>query len=104
MDVVRKLKWTSTALRQRNRVFDYWNKRNKSDLYSKKLNLKIKERTALLKSYPELGMETSSSKTRVLYMSYYSILYQFTKQQIIITGFWDNRQEPAKLLHFLKNN
>ena len=93
MDVVRKLKWTSTALRQRNRVFDYWNKRNKN-----------KESTALLKSYPELGMETSSSKTRVLYMSYYSILYQFTKQQIIITGFWDNRQEPSKLLHFLKNN
>jgi hypothetical protein len=104
MDVVRKLQWTSTALKQRNHVFEYWNSRNKSDFYSKKLNLKIKERTTLLKLYPELGIETTFTKTRVLYLSYYSILYQFTDQQIIITGFWDNRQEPSKLLHFLRNN
>ncbi len=69
MDVVRNLKWTSTALKQRNAVFEYWNSRNKSNQYSKKLNLKIKERTTLLKLYPELGIETTFSKTRVLYMS-----------------------------------
>lgn len=104
MDVVRKLEWTSTALKQRNSIFEYWNSRNKSDLYSKKLNLKIKERTTLLKSFPELGSETIFPKTRVLYLSYYSILYQFTDNQIIVTGFWDNRQEPSKLLNFLKSN
>ena len=104
MDVIRELKWTATAIKQRNNVFEYWNRRNKSDLYSKKLNLKIKERTTLLKLYPELGTETTFAKTRVLYMGYYSILYQFIEKQIIISGFWDNRQEPYKLLHFLKNN
>lgn len=25
-----KLFWTSTAIKQRNHIFDYWNKRNKS--------------------------------------------------------------------------
>ena len=73
-------------------------------MYSKKLNLKIKERTTLLKLYPDLGLETPFTKTRVLYLGYYSILYQFSEQQIIITGFWDNRQDPIELLHFLKNN
>jgi hypothetical protein len=73
-------------------------------VYSKKLNLKIKERTTLLKLYPDLGLETPFTKTRVLYLGYYSILYQFSEQQIIITGFWDNRQDPIELLHFLKNN
>lgn len=103
MDVVRKLKWTSTAIKQRNFVFEYWNFRNKSDLYSKKLNLKIKERTTLLKSFPEIGITTNFPKTRVLYLSFYSILYQYSENHIIISGFWDNRQEPNKLLEFLKN-
>ncbi len=35
MDVVRKLKWTTTAIKQRNFVLKYWNFRYKSDLYSK---------------------------------------------------------------------
>ncbi len=91
MDVVRKLKLTSTAIKQRNFVFEYWNFRNKSDLYSKKLNLKIKERTTILKSFPELGIETDFANTRVLYLSYYSILYQYSENQIIVSGFWDNR-------------
>lgn len=104
MDVIRKLKWTSIALKQRNSIFDYWNIRNKSNLYSKKLNHNIKERTTLLKTYPELGIDTIFPKTRVLYFSYYSILYQFSENQILVTGFWDNRQEPIKLLEFLKNN
>ena len=104
MDVVRNLKWTATATKQRNAIFEYWNSRNKSDLYSKKLNLKIKESTTLLKLSPELGIETTFTKTRVFYLSYYSILYQFTEQQIIITGFWDNRQKPIRLLNFLKKN
>ena len=88
----------------RDNVFEYWNSSNKSDVHAKKLNLKIKERTTLLKLYPELGLETTFTKTRVLYLSYYSILYQFTEEQIIITGFWDNRQDPIELLHSLKRN
>ena len=67
MDVVRKLKWTATAIKQRNAIFEYWNSRNKSDLYSKKLNLKIKESTTLLKLPPELGIETTFTKIGFLF-------------------------------------
>jgi hypothetical protein len=70
-------------------------------VHAKKLNLKIKERTTLLKLYPELGLKTTFTKIRVLYLSYYSMLYQFTEEQIILTGFWDNRQDPIELLHSL---
>tara|TARA_R110002072_G_scaffold75921_1_gene178422 strand:- start:624 stop:761 length:138 start_codon:yes stop_codon:yes gene_type:complete len=37
--------WALTALKQRNQVFKYWNLRNNSNAYSKRLNLKIKEKT-----------------------------------------------------------
>lgn len=44
-----KILWASTAVIQRNYIFEYWNKRNKSTSYSKKLNNKIKERLYILK-------------------------------------------------------
>jgi len=99
-----KVFWTNTAIKQRNHIFEYWNSRNKSSLYSKKLNESIKERTDLLKSNPDLGKKTEFNNTRAISLGHYSILYQRTINKIIITGFWDNRQSPQKLLRFLLEN
>ena len=96
------INWTETAIRQRNYIFEYWIERNKSTSYAKKLNEKIKERTNLLKQNPDLGKKTDFNNTRVVSLGHYSILYQKSNTKIIITGFWDNRQEPEKLLKFLK--
>ena len=96
--------WTSTALKQRNHIFEYWNERNKSTAFSKKLNEEIKERIKLLKTYPEFGKKTKFSITRAISLRHYSILYKKIDTNIIITGFWDNRQDPKKLIEFLKNN
>jgi hypothetical protein len=35
-------------------------------------------------------------------MGHYSIVYKIDNISIIITLFWDNRQDPKKLLDFLK--
>jgi len=67
--------WTHTAKRQRNYIFNYWNKRNKSTSYSKKLNLAIREQTELLKNYPEMGKPTDFKGTHAVIMGHYSILY-----------------------------
>ena len=93
--------WTNTALKQRNYTFKYWNDRNKSTTYSKKLNSSIKERTTILKTNSELGKKTEFNDTRVISLGHYSILYRKVNSKIIITGFWDNRQNPDKLLKFL---
>ncbi len=98
-----KVLWTATALKQRNHVFKYWNGRNKSSAYSKKLNKKIKERVNLLKNNPEIGKRTEFKNTRAISLGHYSILYKIISAEIIITGFWDNRQNPVKLLEFLKS-
>ena len=93
--------WTETAIRQRNFIFEYWIERNHSTTYAKQLNIKIKERTNLLKQNPDLGKKTDFKNTRAISLGHYSILYQKIDSKIIITGFWDNRQEPEKLLKFL---
>jgi len=99
-----KVFWTETAIRQRNYVFEYWNERNKSTEYSKKLNAKITERISLLKSQPKLGKKSNFEDVRILSLRHYSILYKFDEPKIIIAGFWDNRQNPNKLLEFLQNS
>ncbi|MDD3723182.1 MAG: type II toxin-antitoxin system RelE/ParE family toxin [Lutibacter sp.] len=93
--------WTNTALKQRNYTFEYWNYRNKSVTYSKKLNSSIKERINILKTNPELGKKTEFNDTRVISLAHYNIFYRKFNSKIIITGFWDNRQNPDKLLKFL---
>ena len=98
-----KIFWTETAIRQRNYVFEYWNERNKSTEYSKSLNKKIVERLFLLKSQPELGKKSDFEYIWVITLGHYSILYKFDEQRIIIVGFWDNRQDPEKLLKFMQN-
>lgn len=70
--------------------------------YAKKLNGKINERIQLLKQNPDLGKKTDFTNTQTISLGHYSILYQRDNLKIIITGFWDNRQEPEKLLQFLK--
>jgi len=94
--------WTQTANRQRDHIFDYWNNRNKSKSYSQKLNLAIRKRIELLKSHPEMGKKTNFGDTNAISMQHYSILYKIDRPKIIVTGFWDNRQDPEKLLNFLK--
>ena len=36
-------------------------------------------------------------------MGHFSIYYKLTKDKLIITAFWDNRQDPKKLLESIRN-
>ena len=98
-----KIFWTNTAVKQRNSIFEYWNERNNSTRYSKKLNTLIKERLKVLKTNPDIGKRTEFVNTRAISLGHYSIFYQIIESQIFIISFWDNRQDPVKLLIFLKN-
>lgn len=97
-----KIFWTVTAIKQRNQVFEYWNDRNKSTRYSKRLLAEIDERINLLPSHPKPGREVDFKDTRILSMGYYSIFYKAFADRIIITAFWDTRQDPERLLQLLK--
>ena len=94
--------WTATAKKQRDEVFEYWNERNGSNRYSQKLNHSIGIKLNRLKNHPEIGHKTNFKNTRAISLKHYSILYQIKNPKIIITGFWDNRRDPKKLLKWLK--
>lgn len=97
-----KIFWTNTAIEQRNYIFEYWNKRNGNKIYSRKLNISIKERTTILKTNPGIGKPTNFKNIRTISLGHYSIFYQKQKNRVYITSFWDNRQDQKKLLNILK--
>lgn len=101
MDAV-KVIWTTLAISQRNKIFEYWNNRNKSILYSKRLNLLIYEKIDLLQLNPFASEEIEDFHARILHFEKYGLVYKIEKQNIYILSFWDSRQNPKKLLEILK--
>ena len=98
----RTVVWTETASRQRREILKYWTLRNGSTRYAGKLINLIRERTELIANHPLAGKATNHTDTRETAMGNFSIFYKVTKEQIIITAFWDNRQDPDKLLKILQ--
>ncbi len=94
--------WTNTALKQRNLTFDYWNEFNGNSDFSSKLLEHINFRTSQLIDFPLLGKKADFNNTRTISLGHYSIFYQQINNQIIITAFWDNRQNPEDLLSQLR--
>jgi len=77
-----KVYWTSTAVKQRNYIFKYWNKRNKNTSFSNRLNARIQERVKLLKTYPFLGKITVFKNTRTVSMD--TIVYFISQRKKIL--------------------
>jgi plasmid stabilization system protein ParE len=94
--------WTETEAKQRRLVLEYWNENNGSTTYSEKLIIEIKNRLDTIASFPKSGRKTDFLKTFVSSLGHYSIFYQILKSKILITGFWDNRQDPKSLIDLLK--
>jgi plasmid stabilization system protein ParE len=93
--------WTDTAVRQRREILKYWTKHNGSTKYAEKLIKLTAERIKVILKNPESFKSTDYPDTRESAMSHFSIYYKSTKDSLIITAFWDNRQDPKKLLDTL---
>ena len=102
--VKRTVKWTRTADIQYVGILEYWVKKNKSNIYSKKLIKTVKKKTALIAQSPFIYKATDFKDTRVAVLGNFSLLYKVTDKEILITAFWDNRQDPKRLLKILKNS
>lgn len=93
--------WTETAVRQRREILKYWTVRNGSTQYTEKLIRIIYQRIQIILENEFAGKSTNHHKTREAAMGNFSIFYRVERDKIIIMAFWDNRQNPDKLLEIL---
>ena len=95
--MVKQIIWSPKALDERKDILTYWNLRNKSNSYSKKLDRLFKEATKIIKSFPKVGKLTDSENVRIKIVRDYLIIYEETENTINILSIWDGRQDPSKL-------
>ena len=95
--------WTQTAARQRREILKYWTERNKSTAYPEKLIQLVARQTNLISKHPDSFKKTDYTDTRVSAFGHFSIFYKYTEKELTITAFWDNRQDPKKLLDLIGN-
>ena len=101
--MVRKVVWAKEASLERNNIIAYWNRRNKSNIYSKKLLLLIKGAINSIKSTPEVGKPTTRPDTKLRIVRDYFIVYRIKEDSIRILSVWDTRQNPIKLEEIINN-
>jgi plasmid stabilization system protein ParE len=98
----RTVVWTETTSQQRREILKYWVKRNGTITYAEKLVKLISEQIKVIALNPTLYRKADFPNTHVSVLGYFSLFYKYNKITIIITAFWDNRQDPKKLLLILK--
>ena len=96
--VKRKIIWTKTAFKQRRNIFTYWIERNGNTKYVVDLIDIITSHVNLIQKNPLLCKQTEIQNVYESAMGHFSIFYTIINQDIIIVAFWDNRQDPKKLL------
>ena len=92
--MARRLIWSVEARNSRKDIFDYWNNRNKSKVYSNKLNLLFNENLKTVIKLPEFGFATKNEDVKYIIISHFEIIYKVTYTEIVVLDIWDTRQNP----------
>ncbi len=92
----RKITWTLASLESRKEIFDYWNKRNKSSIFSKKLRNLFNEHLLIVADYPLSSEKITKPDIRKRLVRDFYILYNITDTEIIVLDVWDTRQNPKE--------
>ena len=85
------------AQNDRKEIFYYWNNRNKSNIYSIKLNRLFIEATELLAIHPVTGRRTSIENIRVKIVRDFVIVYRSSESELQVLSIFDTRQNPDAL-------
>jgi len=92
--MARRLIWSVEARNSRKNIFDYWNNRNKSKIYSRKLNLLFNNNLKIVIQLSEFGKPTFQKDIKFIIISHFEIIYKITQNEIVVLDIWDTRQNP----------
>ena len=100
--MVKQIIWSRLAHNDRLDILDYWIKRNKLTVYSKKLNQIFEDTSELISKHPKIGKQTEIKDIRFKIVKDYLFTYRETVKFIEILTIWDSRQDPEKYKSLIK--
>lgn len=95
--MAKEIVWTRKSIEDRRKVYLYWAKRNKSDVYSKKLEALFNESARVVAEFPEIGLTTEFEDVKVKIIREFMMFYLLKDEKIVVLRIWDTRQNPKKL-------
>ena len=98
--VTQKIIWSTHSKENLIDIYDYFNFRNKSKLYSQKLHRIFQSEVKRLIQNNEIGIQTNNELIRGLIVGDYTLFYEIKPEFIEILTVWDNRQNPNKIDYF----
>ena len=93
--MARQIIWTISAQTERREILEYWVKRNKSMIFSKKLNKLIITNLREIGKNPLIGRKTDIADVRVKIIRDYLIFYEITPKSIFVLSIWDGRRDNS---------
>ena len=100
--MVKRIIWSKLAHLDRFQILEYWIDRNKSNVYSKRLNQIFEDTADLISKHPKIGKETDVPNVRIRIMKDYFFTYRETETTIEILTIWDSRQDPSEFERIIK--
>lgn len=92
----REVIWADAAKADAYRILEYWNERNSSGSFSKKLLSEFDEAARQISQHPRIGKNTDVEGVRYIMVRDYAITYHVTEKIIHIVSVWDERRDPEK--------
>jgi toxin YoeB len=91
--------WSRKAQADRKEILAYWVERNKSNVFSRKLQKLFFYRTHQLLELYQAGFESTGQKTSHKNVQYtlvrhYKVYYEFNKGDVFVLRVWDARRNP----------
>jgi hypothetical protein len=77
--MAKEVRCSKSALADRRHIYEYWRYRNKSDIFSDKLDLLFKEVSTLIAAFPELGVQTDVNKLRMKVVRNFRLFYSIIR-------------------------
>lgn len=93
--MAKRIIYSHKALADRKQILEYWQKRNGSKDYSRKLFRLFQSAAILISHHPEIGLRTEFVNVRGKVVRDYQIFYEEKENEILILAIWDSRQNPV---------
>lgn len=100
--MVREIVWSPRAQELLKEILDYWEERNGSATYSRKLFKLFENALAILAKLPEIGRQTEQRNVRYKIFRDYFLYYTYDDMELKVIALSDMRRNPKYIKSLLK--
>ncbi|MBK8448496.1 MAG: type II toxin-antitoxin system RelE/ParE family toxin [Saprospiraceae bacterium] len=94
--------WSQNAKNDLKNIKKFFDTRNQSSTYSKKLLKTFRDSAKLIEKFPLLSIPTEYDNVRGFVILEYIIFYEIMSEHILVLIVWDCRRDPEQLNKLVK--